>query len=121
LDRKATEDNKVAYYSAKLRSDWLSATLGPNSPAKAAAKKRKIKAAYKAALNELTRELKEAKDLQDVLAQIDKATKGSSTLPALLAETTTTEDMAAVLEIVKDDKDMAKLLAAKLLNATNET
>jgi hypothetical protein len=59
--------------------------------------------------------------LKDVVKFIEKASKGTSPLPALLKEARTDEATYDVIQIVSEDKKMAKLLAQALLAAKTET
>jgi len=120
MDKKANDDTKKAYYDALSRYEFISNELGANSPAKAAAKARTVKAAAEAALQDLAASLGRAKDLKDVVKFIEVASKGTSPLPALLGEARTDDSMKEVLDIVSEDKKMAKLLAQLLLAATSE-
>ena len=115
MDKKANDDTKKAYYDALSRYEFISNELGANSPAKAAAKARTVKAAAEAALQDLAASLGRAKDLKDVVKFIEVASKGTSPLPALLGEARTDDSMKEVLDIASEDKKMAKLLAQLLL------
>lgn len=59
--------------------------------------------------------------MKDVVKFIEKASKGTSPLPALLKEARTDEATYDVIQIVSEDKKMAKLLAQALLAAKTET
>lgn len=120
MDRRDSDANKEAYYNMKAAYEFLSAELGANSPAKLAGKARKVKAAAEAALIELADSLQKAQNLKDVVKFIEKASKGTSPLPALLKEARTDDTMLSVLQLVADNKKMAKLLATQLLAATTE-
>jgi hypothetical protein len=120
MDKKDSEANKKAYYEALAKYEFISKELGDQSPAKLAEKARKVKAAAKAALQELAASLTRAKNVKDVLAAIGKASKNTSVLPTLLKEARTDATMKKVLGIVADDEKMAKLLAEELLKATSE-
>jgi len=120
MDKKGTDKTKQAYYDALERYEFLSAELGPNSPAKAAEAARKVEAAAKAALQELTASLAKATTLQDVVKYIAKASKNTSPLPELLGEARTYEGMQEVLALVAEDEKMAELLATGLLAAETE-
>jgi hypothetical protein len=58
--------------------------------------------------------------IQDVVGFIEKASKNTSPLPALLKEARTDETVTEVLAIVAEDPKMAFLLAEKLLAAQTE-
>lgn len=120
MDKKPSDDTKQAYYDALKIYEFISAELGPNSPAKAAEAARKVEAAAKAALQELTASLSKATTLQDVVRFIAKASKNTSPLPELLGEARTDEGMQEVLAIVAEDYKMAELLATELLAAQTE-
>jgi len=120
MDKKDNDKNKQKYYDALSRYEFLSKELGDDSPAKIIAKARKVKAAAEAALQDLAASLGKAKDLNDVVKFIEKASKGTSPLPALLKDARTNDVVADVLHIVSEDPKMAKLLATELLAATSE-
>jgi hypothetical protein len=120
MDKKPNDDTKKAYYNALKIYDFISAELGPNSPAKAAEAARKVEAAAAAALQELTASIAKAATLQDVVKYIAKASKNTSPLPDLLGEARTDEGMTEVLGIVAEDPKMAELLATELLAAQTE-
>ena len=120
VEKKPSDKTKAAYYDALETYEFLSAELGDSSPAKVAAKARKVEAAAKAALQELAASLAKAVTLQDVVKYIAKASKNTSPLPALLGESRTDEGMTEVLAIVAEDPKMAELLATALLAAETE-
>jgi hypothetical protein len=100
MDKKDNDKNKQKYYDALTRYEWISKELGDDSPAKLAAKARKVKAAAEAALQDLATSLSKAKDLTDVVKFIDKASKGTSPLPDLLRDARTNDVVQNVLDIV---------------------
>jgi hypothetical protein len=124
---KADDDLKRSYYDAIARYEWVSAELGPDSPAKAAARAAAVAAAAEAALRALTGSIGEAKAVADrddklsplgaVLRAIDAASKGTSPLPALLADARSSKSMEQVLAAVAEDKKLARKLAKRLLAA----
>jgi hypothetical protein len=113
LDRKGDKAGdvlKTQTLDAQYRFNYLSEQLGPNSPAKFAAKEADIKAAAEAALRQLTASVTRAKDLEGVMKYVAQATKNTSPLPALLANSKTSDDMKAVLRIVSEEgnEDLAR-------------
>jgi hypothetical protein len=117
---KAGDLFKARLLDAQYRYDFVSEALGDNSPAKAAAKEADRAAAAEAALNQLTKSIKRAKDLNQVMKYVGQASKNTSPLPELLAESKTTEDIKAVLRIVSEEgnEDLARQLAKEILAST---
>jgi len=115
---KATDAQKRNYFDALARYNFVSLELGENSPAKAAARAAAVAAAAEAALRQLTTNIAKADDLQEVMKFVAQASKGTSTLPALLEEARTTDDIRGVLRIVAEDKKLARALSQAILAST---
>jgi hypothetical protein len=49
---------------------------------------------------------------------VEQATKGTSGLPALLADARSTDEIESVLRIVADDKKLARALSQAILAST---
>jgi len=94
----------------QYRYDFVSEQLGPQSPAKTAAIEADRAAAAEAALKQLTKSIKKAKDLAQVMKYVGQASKNTSPLPELLAESKTTDDIKEVLRIIADEgnEDLAR-------------
>jgi hypothetical protein len=120
---KAGDVLKTQYLDAKYRYEYVSNTLGPDSPAKVDARLKEQRAAAKAALDQLTEFLPRAKDLQDVMKYVAQASKNTSPLPALLTEARTNDDMKTVLRIIGEpgNEDYARRLARKILASEDAT
>lgn len=125
LDRigdKASDLLKARVLDARYRYEYVSEALGPDSPAKQAAREAEQAANYEAALQQLTENMKLAKNLQQVMKYVAQASKNTSPLPGLLAETKDTEDILSVLKLTYGDKgnaDYARRLAKDILASTN--
>lgn len=61
-------------------------------------------------MQQLTASIVRAKDLNQVMKYVAQASKNTSPLPDLLAESATTEDMKAVLRIIGEEgnEDLAR-------------
>lgn len=70
-------------------------------------------------MKQLTANLAKADDLADVMKYVERASKGTSTLPELLADAKTTDEIRSVLRIVAEDKKLARALAQAILAATS--
>lgn len=118
LGDKAGDEVKSDYFYALNVYNYVSEKLGPNSPAKTAAKALIIQANAEAALQNLTTNIVKAKDLKGVMKYVALASKNTSPLPALLEDARTTDDILSVLRIIKEDKDLARSLSKTILAST---
>jgi cell pole-organizing protein PopZ len=118
---------KARVLDAEYRYEYISNTLGPESPAKMDAILKAQRAEAEATLQAMTENIVKAKDLQQVMKYVAQATKNTSKLPGILAEAATSDDMKTVLEKIreKDDEDqyvnldMARELSKNILASTS--
>jgi hypothetical protein len=95
---------------AGYRYDYISELLGAESPAKMDSILKAQRAESEAALQQLTKNIVRAKDLQGIMKYVAQATKNTSTLPEVLSEARTSDEMESVLRIIREEgnEDLAR-------------
>jgi hypothetical protein len=113
LRKDPTDKQLKDLYFKRNMYNFISETLGPNSPAKVKKAETDRKAKYEATLRELTKTIGKARTLDEVMDALRYASKGSSELPDKLVGSKTDDTTKFVLENLEKEEfaELARSLA----------